>query len=97
MLPSVSRPGCQVLGAGKARPSGSRPGRGSSYCPQPRFIVLRAHLLSAASLPRLLALRERTGVHLVAVCHTRHLPAALRTALRHVEHRTVSANDTAAG
>lgn len=65
--------------------------------PATRLIVLRAHLLSAASLMRLLALRGRTGLHLVAVCHTQHPPTALRTVLRHVEHHTISCYDAAAG
>lgn len=61
--------------------------------PTTRLIILRTHLLSADSFSRLLALRERTGVHLIAVCHTRHLPTAMLTALRHVEHHIVSSDD----
>ncbi|MFJ4866463.1 hypothetical protein [Streptomyces sp. NPDC088748] len=54
-----------------------------------RLTVLRAHLLNAGALSRLLALRKHTGVHLVAVCHARRLPTPMGTALRHVEHHTV--------
>ncbi|MCC3777447.1 hypothetical protein [Streptomyces sp. UNOB3_S3] len=58
--------------------------------PDARLTVLRAHLLDEASWSHLLTLRTRTGVHLVAVCHTRRPPAVMRTALRPVEHHTVS-------
>ncbi|MGW3660847.1 hypothetical protein ACWD6R_36665 [Streptomyces sp. NPDC005151] len=58
--------------------------------PHPRLLVLRAHLLDAECWSSLLTLRERTGVHLVAVCHTRRPPAVMRTALQRVEHHTVS-------
>ncbi|MEU6620810.1 hypothetical protein ABZ926_08485 [Streptomyces litmocidini] len=65
--------------------------------PVAQLTILRTHLLNAESLSRLFALPERTGVHLVAVCHTRHPPAAIRTALRHIEHHTISRDDAAAG
>jgi len=58
--------------------------------PHARLTVLRAHLLDEASWSHLLTLRLRTGVHLVAVCHTRRPPAVMRTALRHIDHHTVS-------
>ncbi|MEN8656336.1 hypothetical protein ABCR94_38795 [Streptomyces sp. 21So2-11] len=61
--------------------------------PVARLLVLRAHLLDAECWSRLLVLRKRTGVHLVAFCHTRRPPAVMRTALRHVEHHTVSTGD----
>ncbi|WP_053763688.1 hypothetical protein [Streptomyces sp. AS58] len=58
--------------------------------PHARLTVLRAHLLDQASWSALLTLRLRTGVHLVAVCHTRRPPAAMRNALHPIEHHTVS-------
>lgn len=58
--------------------------------PITQLTVLRAHLLDAECWSSLLTLRERTGVHLVAVCHTRRPPAAMRTALQRAEHHTVS-------
>ncbi|MGP3634501.1 hypothetical protein ACTU45_14205 [Streptomyces sp. 24-1644] len=58
--------------------------------PVTRLILLRAHLLDAESWSKLLTLRERTGVHLVTVCHTLRPPAVMRTALRPIEHHTVS-------
>ncbi|MFK8912817.1 hypothetical protein ACJA3G_38195, partial [Streptomyces sp. YS-3] len=61
-----------------------------SALPVTRLTVLRAHLLDARCWSHLLALRERTGVHLVAVCHRRRPPAVMRTALRFIEHHTVS-------
>ncbi|MFD4968236.1 hypothetical protein ACFWNK_36400, partial [Streptomyces sp. NPDC058417] len=61
--------------------------------PVARLLVLRAHLLDAECWSRLLSVSKRTGVHLIAVCHTRRPPAVMRTALRHAEHHTVSADD----
>ncbi|WP_338692524.1 hypothetical protein V2W30_39410 [Streptomyces sp. Q6] len=58
--------------------------------PITRITVLRAHLLDQKSWSALLTLRLRTGVHLVAVCHTRRPPAVMRTALHDVDHHTVS-------
>ncbi|MER6686338.1 hypothetical protein [Streptomyces olivaceoviridis] len=58
--------------------------------PHARLTVLRAHLLDEKSWSALLTLRLRTGVHLVAVCHTRRPPATMRTALRDIDHHTVS-------
>ncbi|MEV6672007.1 hypothetical protein [Streptomyces sp. NPDC051162] len=58
--------------------------------PHTRLTVLRTHLLDEKSWSALLTLRRRTGVHLVAVCHTRRPSAAMRTALRDIEHHTVS-------
>ncbi|MFD4413483.1 helix-turn-helix domain-containing protein [Streptomyces sp. NPDC058476] len=58
--------------------------------PDVRLTVLRAHLLDEASWSHLLTLRMRTGMHLVAVCHTRRPPAVMRTALRPLRHHTVS-------
>uniref|UniRef100_A0AAU1I9U2 Uncharacterized protein n=1 Tax=Streptomyces sp. NBC_00180 TaxID=2903632 RepID=A0AAU1I9U2_9ACTN len=58
--------------------------------PITRLTVLRAHLLDEKIWSALLALRLRTGVHLVAVCHTRRPPAVVRTALRDIDHHTVS-------
>ncbi|WP_157856613.1 MULTISPECIES: hypothetical protein [Streptomyces] len=65
--------------------------------PVAQLTVLRTHLLNAESLSRLLILPARTGVHLVAVCHTRHPPTAMQTALRHVEHHPISCDDATAG
>ncbi|GAA1410758.1 hypothetical protein GCM10009639_61920 [Kitasatospora putterlickiae] len=59
--------------------------------PITHLTVLRAHLLGRRRIHDLITLRERTGVHLVLVCHRRRPTPALEQALRHVEHRLADA------
>lgn len=53
--------------------------------------VLRAHLLSSARLQALLALRARTGIRLVLLCHQRSVPTTLERALRTLAHHRAEA------
>lgn len=59
--------------------------------PITHLTVLRAHLLGRRRIHDLITLRERTGVHLVLVCHRRHPTPALEQALRQVDHRLADA------
>ncbi|MEU2391277.1 hypothetical protein [Streptomyces sp. NPDC007369] len=54
--------------------------------PITHLTLLRAHLLTPHRFRALLALRRRTGVRLILVCHHRAMRAFLERELRQVEH-----------
>ncbi|MEJ8632041.1 hypothetical protein WKI67_00825, partial [Streptomyces sp. MS2.AVA.5] len=60
--------------------------------PITHLTLLRAHLLTPHRFRDLLALRRRTGVLLVLVCHHRAMRAFLERGLRQVEHRIAEAS-----
>lgn len=59
--------------------------------PITHLTLLRAHLLTPHRFKSLLALRRRTGVRLVLVCHHRVMRAFLERELRQVDHRVAEA------
>ncbi|WP_053703344.1 hypothetical protein [Streptomyces sp. WM6368] len=60
--------------------------------PITHLTLLRAHLLTPHRFKDLLALRRRTGVRLVLVCHRRTVQAFLERELRQVEHQIAEAS-----
>ncbi|MFE2094768.1 hypothetical protein [Streptomyces sp. NPDC059460] len=60
--------------------------------PITHLTLLRAHLLTPHRFRDLLALRRRTGVRLVLVCHHRAMRAFLERELRQVDHRVAEAS-----
>ncbi|MFF4590445.1 hypothetical protein [Streptomyces sp. NPDC001388] len=60
--------------------------------PVSRLILLRAHLLDATCWKDLLALRHRTGLHLMIVCHQPTMPTVMCTALQETEHACIPAH-----
>lgn len=56
-----------------------------------RLMLLRAHFLTLPRLEALLQLRDRTGIQLALVCHTRHVPAPVVRALAGVAHHVAEA------
>ncbi|MFD7015188.1 hypothetical protein [Streptomyces sp. NPDC059928] len=60
--------------------------------PVTHLTLLRAHLLTPHRFRDLLALRRRTGVRLVLVCHHRTMRAFLERELRQVDHHIAEAS-----
>lgn len=60
--------------------------------PITHLTLLRAHLLTPHRFRGLLALRRRTGVRLILVCHHRAMRAFLERELRQVEHHVAEAS-----
>ncbi|MGW6939727.1 hypothetical protein ACWGF3_12100 [Streptomyces xanthophaeus] len=60
--------------------------------PITHLTLLRAHLLTPHRFKDLLALRRRTGVRLVLVCHHRSMRAFLERELRQVDHVVAEAS-----
>ncbi|MFI5868025.1 hypothetical protein [Streptomyces sp. NPDC051546] len=60
--------------------------------PITHLTLLRAHLLTPHRFKGLLALRRRTGVRLVLVCHHRSMRAFLERELRQVDHSIAEAS-----
>ncbi|MEV5809487.1 hypothetical protein [Streptomyces parvulus] len=55
------------------------------------LMLLRAHLLTPHRLRAVLHLRQRTGLKVTLICHTRHVPAPMRRVLATVSHHMAEA------
>ncbi|MER6076265.1 hypothetical protein ABT187_47635 [Streptomyces sp. NPDC001817] len=55
------------------------------------LMLLRAHFLTPHRLRAVLQLRQRTGLRVILVCHTRHVPAPLERGLAAVPHHMAEA------